>query len=269
MQATGADRTINVAVTLLCWLYFTLGFLLFFAPRYLIAVLVPSTREYTFQRCNRSFYRGFFALLRLLAPRIQWQLDERIATIRSAVIVCNHRSYLDPLLLIALLDHARTIVKPVFFAVPIFGWVIRASGYVPAEARGRYAGLVLARMASMGAYFAGGGSLFVFPEGTRGRNASVGPLQQGALKIARQHQVPVYVLCLTHTDRVFTPGRFFFHTTTPTCISVQLVDRIDPEEYRHGLAATAARVAQSLSRCRSADDECTTLPPAHPPAERT
>ena len=242
------DRLIDVVVTLLCWVYFTLGFLLFFAPFYIGAALFSARPDYLFQRLNRTFYRGFFTLLRRLAPRQQWQIDGGIAEIRSAVVVCNHLSYLDPLLLIALLNRAKTIVKPVFFSVPIFGWVLRKAGYFPAAATGPHGHLMIDQLATMASYLAEGGNIFIFPEGTRSRNGAIGALSQGALKIARSCQATIYVLGVANTDRLFTPGKFFFFTRRPNIIRVRILDRIDPEPGRPRLVATLARVRQGLAR---------------------
>jgi len=250
MQRGRTDRLFDIAVTLLCWMYFILGFLVFFSPLYIAAALFSSQREHAFQRLNRTFYRGFFAFLRTLAPPQQWIIDERIADLRSAVIVCNHRSYLDPLLLIALLDRSKTFVKSIFFTVPIFSWVLRTAGYLPASsATGRFVGLMLAQMETMGAYLASGGNLFIFPEGTRSRDDNLGTLSQGALKIARQCQVPVYVLCLHNTDRLFPPGCFFFCTRKPNVISVRVVDHILAGDRHQGLADLHDRVRQALEHC--------------------
>ncbi len=249
MGRGAADRLFDIAVTLLCWLYFTLGFLLFFSPLYIAAALFSSQREQAFQRLNRSFYRGFFTFLRTLAPRQRWIIDERIAVLRSSVIVCNHLSYLDPLLLIALLGRSKTVVKSLFFTLPLFGWVIRTAGYLPASAQGRFAALMLAQMETMGDYLAGGGNLFIFPEGTRSRDGSIGTLSQGALKIARQYHVPVCVLCLRNTDRLFAPGTFFFSTRTPNVISVRLVDHIVTDDQPQSLPDLSAQVRQALESC--------------------
>ncbi len=249
MQRGVVDRVLDIGITLTCWLYFTLGFLLFFSPFYIAAYLFSSRREDAFQQYNRSFYRGFFILLRTIAPRQQWSIDECIASLRSSVIVCNHRSYLDPLLLIALLGRSKTVVKSIFFTLPIFGWVIRTAGYLPASATGRFAGLMLARMATMETYLAGGGNLFVFPEGTRSRDGSIGTLYQGALKIARQCHAPVHVLCLHNTDRLFTPGSFVFSTQVPRKISVRLIETISVGECQPRLADLLTRVREALERC--------------------
>ena len=244
----GCWRGRDIAVTLLCWLYFTLGFVLFFSPCYLAAAWLSHQPEHAFQRYNRRFYQGFFLLLRVVAPKLRWQIDPGIAAIRSAVVVCNHRSYLDPLLLISLFDRARTIVKPVFFTLPIFGGVIRTAGYIPAKAEGRLTRIMLERLEDMGEYLAGGGTLFVFPEGTRNRQEGLGALHRGALKIARQWQVPVYVLCLEQTDQVFRPGKFLFSTAKPVDIKLHLLERFDPQGE---LPELMARVQLALNHCPS------------------
>lgn len=248
MRRWSADRWFDLGVTLTCWLYFTLGFIVFFAPRYVASGLFSSRKEEAFQRYNRAFYRGFFRLLRTIAPRQRWEIDERIAALRGAVIVCNHRSYLDPLLLIAQLERATTIVKSVFFTLPIFGWVIRTAGYLPATATGRFAGLMLDRMEAMPAYLASGGNLFVFPEGTRSRDGRVGTLNQGALKIARQCGVPVHVLALDNTDNLFTPGVFLFAASRANVIRLRLIETIPAEAFQSGLADLGHRVRLAMER---------------------
>ncbi len=265
MRCSLLDRAIDIVVTLACWLYFTLGFVVVFLPLYLAAAYLAPRSELAVQRCNRIFYRGFFGLLRALTPRIRWELDDRIGALRSSVVVCNHRSYLDPLLLIALLDRARTIVKPVFFSLPIFGWVLRVAGYLPATSSGRFTGLMLDRVESMGSYLAEGGNLFVFPEGTRNPGETVGPLAPGALKLARQHRVPIQVVCLEQTDRVFTPGVFFFFTRRPAQIRVWLTERIDPGSDFDNLVTLEGRVRAALDRCRPSPGKADDRRPEPPP----
>ena len=251
MRRRSADRLFDLGVTLTCWLYFTLGFIVLFAPLYIASGLFSSRKEEEFQRYNRAFYRGFFLLLQVIAPRQRWQIDERIASLRGSVIVCNHRSYLDPLLLIAHLERATTIVKSTFFILPIFGWVIRTAGYLPATATGRFAGLMLARMEAMPAYLASGGNLFVFPEGTRSRDGQMGVLNQGALKIARQCRAPMHVLSLANTDRLFTPGFFLFAASTPNLIRLQLIETISVTELQPSLADLGNRVRQAMERSQA------------------
>lgn len=241
------DRLLDIHATLACWAWFLLGFIVCFSWRYLACALFLKNPARHFQRMNCQFYRIFFRILRLTAPRQKIEIDGRIAAISSAVIVCNHLSYLDPLLLIALFPRHTTIVKTRFFSTPIFGWMITRSGYLPATGEGRFARLMLARMDGMAQYLKDGGNLFIFPEGTRSRDGRLGNLNTGALKIARMCQAPVYVLQLTNTDKLFTPGRFWFNTRLPNTIGVKIIERIEPD-YRHHCPTTA----ELLQRVRQA-----------------
>ncbi|MTW22053.1 1-acyl-sn-glycerol-3-phosphate acyltransferase [Allochromatium palmeri] len=246
MRRWSADRLFDLSVTFICWLYFTLGFLFLFAPLYLWSSLFHKEKARAFQRYNRLFYRFFFRILHNIAPRQHWEIDAAIGSLRGSVILCNHRSYLDPLLLIAHLYRATTIVKSVFFTVPIFGWVIRTSGYLPATASGPFAALMLTQMESLPAYLASGGNLFVFPEGTRSRDSRIAPLHQGALKIARQCRVPVHVLVVENTDRLFTPGVFLFAASQENTIRLRLVETIAVQDLQCSLSDLGQRVRRAM-----------------------
>ena len=224
-----ADRCIDCIVTLLYWAWFIFGFLLFFSWRYLVSALFAKDSELAFQRLNCQFFRIFFAIIRATAPRHRLEIDEKVAAIRSSVIVCNHLSYLDPLLLIALFQQQKTIVKTRFFSVPIFGRIITGLGFFPATGEGPYAKLMIGQMEKMTSYLKNGGNLFVFPEGTRSRDGKLGALYKGVFKIARICRAPIYVLDIRNTDKLFTPGKFLFNTRIPNTISIKLIECIEPD----------------------------------------
>jgi len=219
----------DLIVTLVLWSYFTLGFIVFFSPFYLAACLFSENRENSFQRLNHNFYKGFFFLIRIFIPGQKWRISGEIKSIRSSVIVCNHLSYLDPLLLISLLKQHKTIVKSAFFRVPIFGWMLKQSGYIPSTSEGRLSDLMIERMDAMDDYLASGGNLFIFPEGTRSRDGAIGRLNKGAFKIARLCQTPIKVLYIRNTNKLFTPGKFLFNTLVSNTITVEPITGIEPD----------------------------------------
>jgi 1-acyl-sn-glycerol-3-phosphate acyltransferase len=221
------DQCIDFGVTLIYWAWFIFGFFLFFSWRYLAASLFAQDPEIAFQRLNNRFFRIFFRLIRVTAPGQEIAIDDEAAAIRSSVIICNHLSYLDPLLLIALFPRHRTIVKARFFTMPIFGRIITRSGYLPAGGEGWFSRLMIRQMESMRGYFEAGGNLFVFPEGTRSRDGKPGVMRKGAIKIARLTGAPVYVLRLRNTDKLFPPGKFLFRTRIKNTITIRVVDRIE------------------------------------------
>lgn len=238
------DRMIDCVVTMICWTYFTIGFVLLYSHRYIIAYLFSPQREADFQRLTSLFYQRFFRLVRIIVPRHKWEIDQRIPEISSSVIICNHLSYLDPILLISLLERQKTIVKTKFFRVPIFGWLIGNAGYFPADGKGKYGLMMIDQVEQMGSYLKDGGNLFVFPEGTRSRDGKIGALNRGALKIARLCRAPIYILYLQGTEKLFTPGKFLFNARASNTISVKIVERIDP------LAGESLSLAELENRIR-------------------
>jgi len=216
-------------VTLLLWGYFTLGFLIIFSPFYLAAYLFSENCENSFQRLNHQFYKGFFFLIRIFIPGQKWHIDGGIKSIRSSVIVCNHLSYLDPLLLISLYPRHKTIVKSTFFSVPIFGWMLKRSGYIPSTSEGRLSELMIDSFDTMDDFLVSGGNLFIFPEGTRSRNGTIGRFNKGAFKIARLCQTPIKVLYIRNTNKLFTPGKFLFNTLVSNTITVEPITGIEPD----------------------------------------
>jgi 1-acyl-sn-glycerol-3-phosphate acyltransferase len=235
----------DLIVTLLLWSYYTLGFIFFFSPFYLTAYLFSENRERSFQRLNHEFYKGFFLAARILIPWTKWRIQDEVRAIRSSVIVCNHISYLDPILLISLFEQHRTIVKKRFFNMPIFGRVIELSGYIPSSSEGDLSGLMIRRMEEMDSYLASGGNLFVFPEGTRSRDGTIGRLNKGAFKIAKFCKKPVIVLYVRNTDKLFQPGRFLFNTCVPNLVTVEQLASIEPDDQR-----TASSVSGLMSRVK-------------------
>jgi 1-acyl-sn-glycerol-3-phosphate acyltransferase len=234
---------VDAAVTVLLWTYFTLGFVVLVAPLYLLAATLATDRARAFQRLNSLFCRGFFGLCRMLMPGQRWELDPALAAVTGSVVVCNHLSYLDPLLMIALFPRHTTVVKDRLFRIPILGRVLRLSGYLASTSLGPEAERTLGQLERLPAFLAGGGNLFVFPEGTRSRDGAVGPLNAGAFKIARLCRAPVAVAAIENTQRLFTPGRFLFDSCRANTITVRLLARLTPAYDRPDFS-TKALVAQ-------------------------
>ncbi|MBI9083722.1 MAG: 1-acyl-sn-glycerol-3-phosphate acyltransferase [Desulfobacterales bacterium] len=240
-----ARRVYDTAVTLLVWTYYTFGFVVLFAPFYLAAYLLAKDPEASFQRLNSRFYGIMFRIIRILAPGHRWRIAPEVSRIRSSVIVCNHLSYLDPILLISLYPLHKTIVKSRLFSIPVFGRMLTLAGYVPSSARGKFADAMIRQIESMEGFLAAGGNLFIFPEGTRSRTGRMGALNPGAFKIARRCHAAIKVLVIRNTDRMFKPGRFVFSTAGPNTITVDLAGSVETHE--KGRSLPVSELMESVS----------------------
>lgn len=219
----------DFAITMILWVYYIVGFLLFFSPFYLFSFFFSANQEASFQKLNRTLHRSFFALLRILVPQVTWQVSDRVYAIRSSVIIANHLSFLDPILFVSLFARQKTVVKKVYFGVPVFGWILKNSGYIPALAGDSGSDILLEQIGKMKAYLAEGGNLFMFPEGTRSRDGRIAPFDRGAFRMAKLCGAPIQVVVIRNTGRLFTPGRFLFNTQERNTLSVELVGTLAPD----------------------------------------
>jgi 1-acyl-sn-glycerol-3-phosphate acyltransferase len=220
---------IDVVITSMIWIYYIFSYLIFFSFCYFAAFLFAKDREIAFQRVNHLYYRSFFFFVRTIVPGVEFNIQDDIFSIRSSVIVCNHLSYLDPILLISLFEKHKTIVKNVFFKVPIFGRVLKTAGYLPATASGALVSLMMERMNDLKDYLSSGGNFFIFPEGTRSRDGKLGRFNEGAFKIAKRCNAPIQVVSIRNTQRLFPPDRFLFNTCVKNTIEVRLAGTIEPD----------------------------------------
>jgi 1-acyl-sn-glycerol-3-phosphate acyltransferase len=217
------------AVTLLIWCYFIFGFLALFAIRYFWAWLFAAEKEAAFQRLNQRYFHSFFTVLERITPGLMMRIDRQIGAIRSAVVVSNHLSYLDSILLVSLFERQKTIVKHTFFKVPIFGGLLRGSGYLAAPGGGSDSALTVENCEAVKRHLAAGGIVFIFPEGTRSRTGLLGPFSRGAFSIAHYCRAPIHCLRIRNTHRLFLPGRFLFNTGLPNTIAVERIGVFSPD----------------------------------------
>lgn len=191
--------------------------------------------------------KNFFTLVQWMIPRIKFSIQKDVREIHSSVIVCNHLSYLDPILLISLLPQQRTIVKSTFFRVPFFGWQLKNSGYVPSAPSEMLGAAMIKNLESIKKHLAAGGNLFVFPEGTRSRDGKLGPFNKGVFSIARYCGAPLALILIKDTNKLFRPGFFSFNTGEFNEIKVELIGSLKPDYQGNDFSISAvANQARAL-----------------------
>jgi 1-acyl-sn-glycerol-3-phosphate acyltransferase len=230
MFSKAIRRAADIIITLLLWAYYFAAFVFFFFPAYCASALFASDRERAFQNLNCMYYRCFFAYLKLLMPRVKISIAPEVYAVRSSVVIANHLSFLDPILLLSLFRQQKTIVRSDFFKVPIFGWILKSAGYFsPSPAQNPDAPDLMEQVKAMSAYLASGGNLFIFPEGTRSRTGAIGTFEKGAFTIAKLCRAPISVLRIENTNRVYPPDGFLFTTGESVEISISLAGRLQPD----------------------------------------
>ena len=221
-------------ITVTLWVYYIMGFFVLFSPFYLYAFFFSPRREEAFQALNHRLHRLFFSLLRTIVPKVKWQISDEVKELRSSIIIANHLSFLDPILFVSLLEKQKTIVRSDYFKLPVFGWILKTSGYIPSTTEGPFMEDMLDQIKNMRDYISGEGNLFIFPEGTRSFNGRLSPFDKGAFRIAKLCNAPIKIVFIRNTGTLFPPGKFLFNTCNESVIVVELAGNLEPDYESEG-----------------------------------
>lgn len=219
----------NFCLMLILWGYFLFGFLFILFFLFIPCYLFTKNSAGAIQKLFHLHMKFFFNLTGWFIPRTTYKIDPEVRALKSSVIVCNHLSYLDPILLVSLFPRQTTIIKKTFFRVPVFGWFMKKAGYVsssPAEMTGA---AMINALEDIKAHLAAGGNLFVFPEGTRSRDGRLGPFNKGVFSIARYCNTGLKLVYIQGTDKLFPPGSFLFRTHEKNTITMELIATLAPD----------------------------------------
>ncbi|GBR72962.1 1-acyl-sn-glycerol-3-phosphate acyltransferase [Candidatus Termititenax aidoneus] len=116
---------------------------------------------------------------------------------KPLIIASNHTSYFDIFIALGYLPvNFSFVMKEELFKIPIFGWAVRTLGYFPINRKNPHS--AARSMAAMTQFLRGGGTLLIYPEGTRNTTAEpLLPFKSGMERLAKQAQtavLPVAVL---------------------------------------------------------------------------
>lgn len=254
-------RIVDFCLTVLLWAYFLFGYLFILLFLFIPSYLHLKSSDAALQKMNHIHLKCFFAWLGFLAPRAKFRIGADVRNLRSAIIVCNHVSYLDPILLVSLFPRQTTIVKNTFFSVPIFGWFLKKAGYVPSSPSEIFSPAMIAHLEGIKRHLAAGGNLFVFPEGTRSTPGRIAPFNKGVFSIARYCNAELQLVLIRDSDRLFRPGSFSFHMMGENTISLELIASLAPDyqtdDFSAGALADQAReiFKRKIARIQTSDGD--------------
>ncbi|MEI7035360.1 MFS transporter [Fulvimonas yonginensis] len=114
-----------------------------------------------------------------------------------ALLVCNHVSYMDALLLMAHLRRpARFVMYYRIFEVPLLHFVFRTARAIPIAGRNKDPAMLAAACEAIDQALAAGELVCLFPEGGLTRDGDVAPFRPGLLRILERRPVPVVPMAL-------------------------------------------------------------------------
>ena len=145
------------------------------------------------------------------------------------VMVSNHQSGLDILVLFKLHSHFKWIAKKGLFRIPFIGWNMGLNGYIPIErTRGRSKLQMMDKAADS---IRAGNSVILFPEGTRSPDGNLQPYKSGAFRLAQETHSPILPIVVKGTHCAIKKGGLLIHKNDK--IKLIILDPIPYESFHH------------------------------------
>jgi 1-acyl-sn-glycerol-3-phosphate acyltransferase len=191
--------------------------------------------------------QGFFRLAGMPVRLI----DAQHLPAGPCVVVANHASYLDGVVLKAALPARFSfVIKKEVSRVPLAGFMLRRIGSEFVDRFNRHAGGMDARRLIKAAD--AGQALAFFPEGTFLAQPGLGKFHTGAFAIAARAELPIVPIAIRGTRHILPSGRIL---PRPGRIHVQVLPPLGPLAGLEPPAAIAQTRDQARARILAALDE--------------
>ena len=161
----------------------------------------------------------------LLGVKVRISGREHLPTDRPFIIVANHQSYLDIILMLVVIrDKIAFVAKEELLNIPVLGWDIRSQGHIAID---RSQGIKSARrLKEIAKATQNGKNLLLFPEGTRSFDGQVGEFKRGAFQLALDAKVPILACSIAGSGKCMPKKGFWIR---PGQVNITLHPAILPE----------------------------------------
>lgn len=164
-----------------------------------VALLNALVALYIFLLVPEYLLRFVAWVLTRCVYRLRLQGSEHIPASGAAVLVCNHVSFVDAVVLTAASPRPiRFIMDHRIFAIPVLGALFRLAKAIPVAPRSEDAATYERAFAEAAAVLREGDLLAVFPEGGITRDGTLGEFKGGVMKILQGHPAPVVPMALNN-----------------------------------------------------------------------
>jgi len=126
-------------------------------------------------------------------------IEKHIPDEGPALIVCNHVSYLDALILSASIPRpVRFVMYYRIFNVPVMRWIFRTGKAIPIAGAKEDPEVMRRAFEEIDAALADGQLVGIFPEGALTRDGEIAPFKGGVERVLERRPVPVVPMALKH-----------------------------------------------------------------------
>jgi 1-acyl-sn-glycerol-3-phosphate acyltransferase len=160
------------------------------------------------------------------AWRVHVEGREKVRPGVAYVMVANHQSLLDILVLFRLFVHFKWVSKIENFRIPFIGWNMTLNRYVKLRRGDRQS--IGEMMSACAALLDEGSSIMMFPEGTRSADGKLRAFKHGAFTLAQGNGCPILPIVVEGTANALPKRGFVLRGRH--AISIRVLDEIPHEK---------------------------------------
>ena len=146
------------------------------------------------------------------------------------VIISNHQSMLDILLVNCLRYRFKWISKIENMKVPVLGWYLRMADYLTVDRGNKESKEEM--LENSGRCLMNGTSLMLFPEGTRSLDKEIGFFKRGAFQLAIEAEMPILPVIIDGTGGVLPKHGLIFSSGHK--LTIRVLDPVLPGSFNTG-----------------------------------
>lgn len=202
-------------------------------------------RQQRAQNVIKYSFKGFTEMMVKLGI-MTYSVDglEKLQNSRQELVIANHPSLIDVVVLIGMMQQANCVVKQSLWSNPFTKGPVQSAGYILNAGSQQFVEDCVTRLKENNA-----ASLLIFPEGTRTeKGMTLNEFQRGAANIAIRANVPIRPVVITCTPSTLTKNEKWYHVPSrPFHIEVKVLDAVQVSDLLDDLTVGPKQVRQ-LSR---------------------
>jgi 1-acyl-sn-glycerol-3-phosphate acyltransferase len=188
-----------VPLSIFFWIYFVVSSMILSFLGFIILILTIIPDKNLRILCKFSCFWGAHYIWVIPLWRLKIYGRDKLDDRKVQILVSNHQSFADILVMNSLFKHFRWTSKVENFRIPLVGWSLKLNRAIGIYRGAGDAWLKFETQAMKA--LAQGNSLLIFAEGTRSKTGDLGKFKEGAFKLALKTHTPIQPVVLDGTSK--------------------------------------------------------------------
>ena len=198
------------------------------SPLVKVARKTPEDQQQLAQQVIRQSFRFLVGMMEQLGV-MTYDVEglEKLENSYGELVIANHPTLIDVVMLIALMPQANCVVKQALWSNPFTRGPVQSAGYILNQGSQAFIDACVSKFQAEHA-----ASLVIFPEGTRTEKGQLlNDFQRGAANIALRAKCPVRPVIIRCTPSTLTKNEKWYHIPDrPFHLEIKVLDAVEIDD---------------------------------------